>query len=200
MAEATADITAATTTAVSGAASPRPSGIRRRAISSSEPLRKKTSAPRTSAGTMSRDRTRTGHTRAESRPNAPAPQAAVNAVLVMVSPSSDWSWKSGRAPTSTSMVRVETAQTAITRIRALPAVRHFPSPTPVHPTPSPFPGPVRPGPALQLFTASLPVSGFGDRPKGRREATGAHRLVPAAHPVAGHAAGTRRRGDRTRAG
>ncbi|GGW03232.1 hypothetical protein GCM10010264_17440 [Streptomyces globisporus] len=67
---------------------------------------------------------------------------------------------------------MDTAQTAITRIRALPAVRHFPSPTPVHLTPSPPPGPVRPGPALQLFTASLPVSGFGGRPKARRKGTG----------------------------
>lgn len=89
---------------------------------------------------MSRARTRTGQTRADRRPKAPAPQAAVKAVLVTVSPSSDWSWKSGRAPASTSMVRVDTAQTAVTRIRALPAVRHFPSPTPVHLVP------LRPGP------------------------------------------------------
>ncbi len=160
VAEATADITAATTTAVSGAASPRPSGMRRSAISSSEPLRKKTRAPRTSAGTMSRARTRTGQTSAESRPNAPAPQAAVKAVLVMVSPSSDWSRKSGRMPASASRVRADAAQTAITRIKVAPALRHFPSATP---STCAFPSP---GPVVRARPSAWHSGGHGRRRPG----------------------------------
>lgn len=115
MAEATADITAATTTAVSGAASPRSAGLRRSAISSSPPLRKKTSSPSTSAGTSSSSRTRSGHTSADSRPKAPAPNAAVTAIRVALSPSTDWIRKSGRMPASTSIVRVDTAHTVTLR-------------------------------------------------------------------------------------
>lgn len=72
VAEATADITAATTTAVSGAASLCPEGLMRRASSSSDPFRKKTSRPSISAGTSSRARTSSGHTSDDSRPKTPA--------------------------------------------------------------------------------------------------------------------------------
>ncbi len=87
----------------------------RRASSSREPLRKKTSRPRTRAGTSSSSRTRSGHTTAESTPKAPAPHAAVTAICVALSPSADWSRKSGRRPARTSMVTVETAHTVTLR-------------------------------------------------------------------------------------
>ncbi len=87
----------------------------RRAISSSDPLSTNTRRPRTSAGTSSSSRTSNGQTRADSRPKAPAPNAAVTAIRVALSPSADWSWKSGRIPASTSMVTVETAHTATLR-------------------------------------------------------------------------------------
>ncbi|EYT82971.1 hypothetical protein CF54_10195 [Streptomyces sp. Tu 6176] len=115
VAEATADITAATMTAVSGAACGCPEGLTRRASSSSEPLRKNTSSPRTSAGTSSSSRTSSGQTTAERTPKAPAPRAAVTAMVVALSPSADWSRKSGRIPASTSMVTVETAHTVMLR-------------------------------------------------------------------------------------
>ncbi len=78
-------------------------------------MRKNTSSPSTSAGTRSRSRTSSGHTRAESSPKAPAPKAAVTAMSVALSPSADRSRKSGRIPASTSMVTVETAHTATLR-------------------------------------------------------------------------------------
>ena len=96
---------------------------------------------------MSSELTSSGHTRADSRPKAPAPQAAVKAVLVTVSPLSAWSWKSGRIPASASMVSVETAHTEITRSRVPPALRHRPSLTPFHLTSGPR---VRHGPASSL--------------------------------------------------
>ncbi|CAM5733599.1 hypothetical protein SHIRM173S_05869 [Streptomyces hirsutus] len=115
MAEATADITAATTIAVSQAAVPRSTGVIRSATSRSAPLRKNTSRPRTSAGTSSSRRTSSGHTSADSRPKAPAPNAAVTAMSVALSPSAERSRKSGRMPASTSMVRVATAHTVTLR-------------------------------------------------------------------------------------
>ncbi|MGX1240773.1 hypothetical protein RKD46_001877 [Streptomyces pseudovenezuelae] len=115
MAEATADITAATTTAVSGAASPRSAGFSRSASSSSAPLRKKTRSPRTRVGTSRKSRTSSGHTTADSTPKAPAPNAAVTAIRVALSPLGDWSRKSGRMPASTSIVRVETTHTVTLR-------------------------------------------------------------------------------------
>lgn len=115
MAEATADITAATTTAVSGAAEPRSTGLTRSATHSRAPLRKNTSRPRTRAGTSSSSRTRSGQTSADSRPKAPAPSAAVTAMSVALLPSADRSRKSGRMPARTSMVSVETAHTVTLR-------------------------------------------------------------------------------------
>lgn len=56
-----------------------------------------------------------GQTSADSRPKAPAPTAAVMAMSVALSPSGDWSRKSGRIPASTSMVSVDTAHTVTLR-------------------------------------------------------------------------------------
>ena len=75
-------------------------------------MRKNTSSPSTSAGTSSNSRTSSGQTSADSTPKAPAPTAAVTAIVVALSPSADWSRKSGRIPASTSIVSVETAHTA----------------------------------------------------------------------------------------
>src|SRR5690606_13657881 len=139
-----ADITAATTTAVSGAAEPRSTGLRRRASHSSPPLRKNTSRPRTSAGTSSSSRTSRGHTSADSRPKAPAPSAAVTAMSVALPPSAERSRKSGRRPASSSMVRVETTHTATLRPICLATRRHRTPPTPRHtsrPRPSSPTGP-----------------------------------------------------------
>lgn len=124
VADDAADITAATTTAVSGSTEPRPSGIKLMAISSIEPFSTKTSSPSTSAGSNSIARTSNGHTSALSRPNAPAPLAAVIAIRVALSPVPDFSRKSGRTPASASMVSVDTAHTAVTRSTAPPTVFH----------------------------------------------------------------------------
>ena len=104
-----------------------PVGMSRSAIRSSEPFRKNTRRPSTSAGTSRNARTTRGHTSALSRPKAPAPQAAVSATRVMLSPLSEVSLKSGRMPASSIMVSVETTHTTITRSRALPVVRHRPT-------------------------------------------------------------------------
>ncbi len=133
MADEAADITAATTTAVSGPTVPLPTGARSRAISSSEALRKKTRRPSTKAGTSSRARTSRGQTSALSSPNAPAPAAAVIAIRVALSPSADWSRKSGRTAARTTMVTVPTAQTTSTRNRPMPTVRHRGTCTPLSP-------------------------------------------------------------------
>lgn len=161
MAEATADMTAATTTAVSGAASPCPEGLSRRAISSSEPFRKKTSRPSTRAGTSSRARTSRGHTSADRRPKTPAPAAAVTAIRVALSPLSDWSRKSGSAPARTSMVSVDTAHTVMLRPAALARRRQRPLSTP-----SPPHVPARPVRAAR----SHPVTTAGDPQKSPQAA------------------------------
>lgn len=124
VADDAADITAAITTAVAGAMSPCQSGVKRKASSSSEPLRKNTSRPSTSAGTSSTARTSTGQTSALSRPKAPAAAAAVTAMRVGLSPPGDWMRKSGRIPASTAIVAVTTAHTTSTRTIAPPAARH----------------------------------------------------------------------------
>jgi hypothetical protein len=62
VAEEVADITAAITTVVAGWISARAHGARLRATQSSDPLRKNTSRPSTSARTSSSPRTITGHT------------------------------------------------------------------------------------------------------------------------------------------
>lgn len=124
VADEAADITAAITTAVAGAMSPCQSGVKRSASSSSEPLRKNTSRPSTSAGTSSTARTSTGQTSALSRPKAPAAAAAVTAMRVGLSPVGDWMRKSGRIPASTAIVAVDTAHTTSTRTIAPPAARH----------------------------------------------------------------------------
>lgn len=133
VAEATADITAATTTAVSGATSLCPEGLIRRAISSRDPLRKKTSNPSTRAGTSSNALTSRGHTSDDSRPKTPAAAAAVTAICVALSPLSDCNWKSGSTPARTSIVTVETAHTAMLRHTPLRIRRQRPPPTPSPP-------------------------------------------------------------------
>ncbi|AKA09016.1 hypothetical protein SAZ_33655 [Streptomyces noursei ZPM] len=143
VADDAADITAATITAVSGVLRPRPAVITSSATSSSEPLRKNTNNPSTSAGTNSSARTSSGHTRALSRPNAPAPSAAVSAVRVRLSPPAAWSRKSGSTAARASRVRLETPQTASTLRRAPPRAFHRAVRTPSRP---PYSGPPhRPG-------------------------------------------------------
>lgn len=116
-------MTAAITTAVAGVTSPRPCGVRLKATSSSEPLRKNTSAPSTSAGTSSSARTSSGHTSALSTPNAPAPSPAVTAIWVGLSPPGDSSRKSGSTAASTASVAEATTHTARTRPTVRTALR-----------------------------------------------------------------------------
>src|SRR5690242_1379879 len=105
----------------------------RRAMSSKDPFRKKTSRPRTRAGTRSSARTSRGHTSEESRPKTAAPTPAVTAIRVALSPLLDSSWKSGSTPARTSMVTVDTAHTAMLRHTPLRSRRQRPPPTPCPP-------------------------------------------------------------------
>lgn len=123
VADEAADITAAITTAVAGATSPRPSGVKRSASSSSEPLRKNTSAPSTRAGTSSSARTSSGHTSALSTPKAPAPIAEVTAIWVGLSPPGASIRKSGSSQASSARVALATIHTASTRPTVRSALR-----------------------------------------------------------------------------
>lgn len=123
VADEAADITAAITTAVTGVTSPLPSGVKRSATNSSEPLRKNTSAPSSSAGTSSNALTSSGHTSALSTPKAPAPTAAVAAIWVGLSPFCASMRKSGRSQARTARVAEATIHTASTRPTARSALR-----------------------------------------------------------------------------